>query len=449
MKSAVKKSWAVLILLGLPFFVKGDHLTGGDFTVTHVEDNTFLATLSLYRDCGSFGAPFDEFVEITVFDAVTDEHLSALDFLFIGFETIDPNLGNTCFEPDICLEIGVYEMEIELPDNPNGYYLSKERCCRSDLSINLFGINLGFVFTVDVPDPALANSSPQFGEYPGDAFFCVNEQNTIDFGAIDPDGDSLVYSFTDPYAGNSSFFDPNPVVATPKPYEIIFWETGFDTDNQVGGTPPMSIDPQTGVIIAQPDQVGIFTIAVQVEEFRDGILIGTVRREIQLLSVVCVDAAFTYDIIDELEVSFTDQSPDGNSWFWEFGDGATSTEQNPTHSYAVPGSYTVTLTVDEGCSVSEEIQLITTDVFEQEKTKFSFYPNPTNGVVYIENSTLQMVNLAYNIRDLSGRLLISRYAAGERLEIETSELSSGIYLLTVRSVEDNILLFSDKLTVAD
>ena len=304
MKSAVKNILAVLLLVSLPFFGKAAHITGGDFVVTHVEGNTFLATLTLYRDCASGGAPFDGSVQITVFDAVTNEHLSALDFVFNGFETIDPNLGNSCFVPDVCLEIGVYQTEFELPDNPNGYYLSKERCCRNDLSINLVGDDLGFVFTVDVPDPALQNSSPEFGEYPSEAFFCVNGENIINFGATDADGDSLVYSFTEPYNGTSSFFDPNPLIATPKPYDIVFWETGFDTDNQVGGTPPVSIDPETGVIVAQPDQVGIFTIAVQVEEFRDGVLIGTVRRELQLTSTVCV--------IDQPSVINT---PDGDTIF--------------------------------------------------------------------------------------------------------------------------------------
>ncbi len=46
-----------------------------------------------------------------------------------------------------------------------------------------------------------------------------------------------------------------------------------------------------------------------------------------------------------LEVYFTDKSGSwANSWSWDFGDGATSTQQNPSHQYASPGSYTVSLT---------------------------------------------------------------------------------------------------------
>jgi len=59
-------------------------------------------------------------------------------------------------------------------------------------------------------------------------------------------------------------------------------------------------------------------------------------------------ADFTYTV-NCPSVSFTDAStdPDGTvvSWLWDFGDGNTSTQQNPTHTYAADGTYTVTLTV--------------------------------------------------------------------------------------------------------
>ena len=47
-----------------------------------------------------------------------------------------------------------------------------------------------------------------------------------------------------------------------------------------------------------------------------------------------------------LVVSFTDESTDmPTTWYWTFGDGGTSTEQNPSHTYTVAGAYTVTLAV--------------------------------------------------------------------------------------------------------
>uniref|UniRef100_UPI000A504FC4 PKD domain-containing protein n=1 Tax=Methanosarcina horonobensis TaxID=418008 RepID=UPI000A504FC4 len=56
-------------------------------------------------------------------------------------------------------------------------------------------------------------------------------------------------------------------------------------------------------------------------------------------------AAFIADITNgtaPLAVNFTDQSTGiPTSWFWDFGDGANSTEQNPSHTYASAGTYTV------------------------------------------------------------------------------------------------------------
>ncbi len=63
-----------------------------------------------------------------------------------------------------------------------------------------------------------------------------------------------------------------------------------------------------------------------------------------------------------LTVSFTDQSTGVySSWYWDFGDGYTSTEQNPTHIYRLVGTYDVTLTVDgaEGDNSLTKIGYIT------------------------------------------------------------------------------------------
>ncbi len=53
-----------------------------------------------------------------------------------------------------------------------------------------------------------------------------------------------------------------------------------------------------------------------------------------------------------LTVNFTDASTGATGWAWDFGDGGTSNQQNPTHTYQTPGIYTVTLTVTDanGCT---------------------------------------------------------------------------------------------------
>ncbi|MCF6437025.1 S8 family serine peptidase [Pseudoalteromonas sp. MMG022] len=74
-------------------------------------------------------------------------------------------------------------------------------------------------------------------------------------------------------------------------------------------------------------------------------------------------AGFSY-VADMLNVTFTDSSTDANndivSWEWDFGDGNTSTEQNPVHAYGAAGTYDVALSVtDEGGRTNTKVQSVT------------------------------------------------------------------------------------------
>ena len=61
-----------------------------------------------------------------------------------------------------------------------------------------------------------------------------------------------------------------------------------------------------------------------------------------------------------MDVQFTDHSTNSPaSWSWDFGDGTTSTEQNPAHTYTKPGVYTVSLTATNAGGSNTETQSIT------------------------------------------------------------------------------------------
>ena len=60
--------------------------------------------------------------------------------------------------------------------------------------------------------------------------------------------------------------------------------------------------------------------------------------------ISCTDPIAGYtQSANDLTVDFTDLSTDTDSWVWDLGDGTTSTMQNPSHTYAAPGTYTVCL----------------------------------------------------------------------------------------------------------
>jgi len=81
-----------------------------------------------------------------------------------------------------------------------------------------------------------------------------------------------------------------------------------------------------------------------------------------------------------LNVAFTDTSTGSpTSWAWDFGDGGTSTAQNPSHSYAAAGTYTAKLTATNSGGSSSATKTITVSA--------ATTPPPTSGVTVVGSST--------------------------------------------------------------
>lgn len=87
-----------------------------------------------------------------------------------------------------------------------------------------------------------------------------------------------------------------------------------------------------------------------------------------------------------LDIAFTDNSTVAtpgtiNSWIWEFGDNTTDTLQNPQHTYYVPMSYAVTITVTtaDGCTSTLTINNYIT-VYPDPVAGFSAFPQPASAI---------------------------------------------------------------------
>ena len=104
-------------------------------------------------------------------------------------------------------------------------------------------------------------------------------------------------------------------------------------------------------------------------------------------------ASFTASAVSgnfPLTVNFTDTSTNNpSSWLWDFGDGNTSTLQNPSHTFTTPAEFTVTLTVDNECGTATHSIVITTISpylpagawweFEENDGTFQFLDSTGNG----------------------------------------------------------------------
>ncbi|MBK7963864.1 MAG: gliding motility-associated C-terminal domain-containing protein [Bacteroidetes bacterium] len=98
--------------------------------------------------------------------------------------------------------------------------------------------------------------------------------------------------------GNTSNQSPNPfsylnspggqnLIPQPGPYINSTWDFGFSTMNVCGSAVPLVMDSETGIVEGVPDVPGFFAMAVNIYEYRNGPLIGLVRREIEFTVLLC------------------------------------------------------------------------------------------------------------------------------------------------------------------
>lgn len=285
------------LLCGLTLPLAGRHLVGGDITYRCLGINAqglyeYEISMNLYRDClpnSQFitNTPFDDQILLYFFNAANNS-LAGQALISLGDSTFLPlTVADTCVDPPtgLCYVTTTYQTRILVPPNPSGYYISWGRCCRNETILNINNPGgAGMALTAYIPNTSLCNSSPTFNNLLP-AFICVNDNFSFDHSATDPDGDSLVYRLTPPFsAGDQNDFLPTP---TPPPYAQVNFVPPFSTANPMGGNPALALNPQTGLLTVRPTQLGQYVFSISVSEFRNGVLISELKRDIQVNVIDC------------------------------------------------------------------------------------------------------------------------------------------------------------------
>jgi hypothetical protein len=137
------------------------------------------------------------------------------------------------------------------------------------------------------------------------------------------------------------------------------------------------------------------------------------------------------------QVVFTNNSVNATSYSWDFGDGQTSADINPTHTYTSAGIFNARL-VAAGCNNTDTFQSIVdlapAGIGNGPGSSFRFIiaPNPVSELLQIQSDVFLTADYRMEILDRLGRIVHSAatdYTDTQR--VRTDNLASGVYFLRI------------------
>jgi len=148
---------------------------------------------------------------------------------------------------------------------------------------------------------------------------------------------------------------------------------------------------------------------------------------------------FSFVVQADGSVQFSSTTQFGEQLLWNFGDGSTSSEANPVHSYALSGNYLVTLSISNFCGASvlqypvNIVLTSTTQTGNIPRQQVIIYPNPSAGEITIDASRTGSRLVEVQVLDVQGRLLMSSFIpASNRCQLRLPEGAAGLYLIRLQ-----------------
>ncbi|MEO0310996.1 MAG: hypothetical protein RIQ89_653, partial [Bacteroidota bacterium] len=168
-----------------------------------------------------------------------------------------------------------YKGNITLQRHATDWRFSYSVCCRNCAITTLVnpcgGSSDMYVEATLNSIAANGNSSPTFTNIPV-AFICANQSFTYNHGVVDANGDSLVYQFIDPLTSSGP----------------VTFNAGYSASQFLLSSPAVSLNSQNGDIVINSTQVNeVGVTAIRITEYRNGVAIGSVVRDMQFRTVLC------------------------------------------------------------------------------------------------------------------------------------------------------------------
>ncbi len=276
-RAFARYKWLLALLMWcMPLISWASHNVGADITYQCIGNNQYVVTLNYYRDCFGIGAPTS-----ISFNGASPSNCGAA-FTATANQTAGSGreVSQLCpaqLSQSTCnggtlpgVEVYTYVATITLPSNCADWTISYSDCCRNAGITNLANPGAGiYVETIINNTNGLCNSSPIFTTLPV-PYICANQPFSFNHGAVDVDGDSLVFQIIEPRdLGNA----------------ILNYGAGFSTTTPMGTVPAnaFNFNTATGQMSFTPAGNQLAVVAVLVIEYRNGVEIGRTMRDIQIV----------------------------------------------------------------------------------------------------------------------------------------------------------------------
>ncbi len=437
------------------FSVNATHLMGGQMTVRQLNTFEHEVTLTVYRD--SVGIPIAPSMSISVQMvgstspmSYSAPHSGAVNFL--------NGVEEYTYTDTIVLQL------------PGDYMISWTNCCRNGAILNMANplSESFFLNTIISYSPTATESSPVFLNPPVTLAQrnMLYQYNPLPF---DADGDSLAWSMTVPLSSNITDTVAGYVLPSADP----------------GNT--FTLDPVTGEITWVPNLVGNFVASFLVEEFRGGLKIGEIRRDMQIIvlpdstnpnrawldtaplnSVVSGQYFINAPVAQTTSLTLVAFDPDYDFLKLQFAgepfavanNKATFTSINgqgianatmiwtPTTAHYRTAPYIVALRTTElhgPYAFTHDITfninvggVLSTNDIASENSLGQVYPNPTQGSLAIPFHLEKSGNVQITIMNLNGQIVAELLdqempAGNNHLIAKLPNIAKGVYMLNFRT----------------
>ncbi len=193
-----------------------------------------------------------------------------------------------------------------------------------------------------------------------------------------------------------------------------------------------------------PSSVYYFFYDWHVQEV--GCVSGRVPVTASIIPGTAPTATFIATQTDFFTYSFTNTSSNSTSWLWNFGDGTTSTDQNPIHLYSQTGQYTVKLKAYSNCgvdSITHNVVILDGGIDGYKDLDFvEVYPTPVKDKITIHLDSKKGGKTKFDIYNNVGKLV----QQGEffvqpglnNIDLPFGDIKEGVYYLRLSTSEKPI-----------